>query len=154
MVLKEGQPALSGIAAAVNPTEVARDASFRDIEAELKEFAMDLWCSPTGILLRKPTDQIADLARNPWSARTPTRTPPPVPTKASSVPRDHCVGIHDKEHVLPARPEAAECNPEQPIGGVQRWARPLSFEDAELLSECDDLKRCGSARAKEHADAG
>ncbi|MGH9631609.1 MAG: hypothetical protein ACRD7E_25160, partial [Bryobacteraceae bacterium] len=58
------------------------------------------------------------------------------------------VWLDDEERVLPARPEPAECDPEQSVERVQRWPWPLSLEDRELLSERNDFKRNGSAGAE------
>lgn len=152
MVLKEGQPTLPAISAAVHTTEIASYSSFGDLKAEFQKLTVDLGRSPTGIVLRQAADQVAEFLGHLWSARARARSPPPVPAKASPVPRDHCVGLDNEEHVLPAGPEAAQRDPEQPVERIQNRSWPFPFEDGDLLSKRQYLKRSGSATAKKHAD--
>src|SRR5438270_942041 len=69
MVLKERQPTLPRVIVAMHTSDIPRDAPFRDLEAELQQFAVDLRRSPTGILLRQPMDQVADFTADLRSAR-------------------------------------------------------------------------------------
>ncbi len=47
-----------------------------------------------------------------------------------------------------------ECDPEQAVERIQARPGPFSFEHGNLLSEHDNLKRRGGARAKEDSDGG
>lgn len=152
VVVKEGQPTLAGIATTMHTLEIARDCSLGDLKAELLQLTMDLRRSPTGVLLGKPTDQIADFRRNLWSTRAPTRAPAPIPAKACSMPGDHGVGLDDEKYGFPARPEATERDPEQQVARIQNGPRLFSFEDGDLLPERDDFQRDGGAGAKEDGD--
>jgi hypothetical protein len=55
------------------------------------------------------------------------------------MPADHGLGLHDDEDVGPPGPHTAQGRPEQPVKGVQLWARPFAFEHGGLLSEGEDL---------------
>ena len=67
------------------------------------------------------------------------------------MPGNYGIGFDDQEYVLPARPKAAERNPEQPVETIQWRPGPFALEDGQLLSESDDLERSDSARTKEDA---
>ena len=153
MISKEREPTLAGISSAVHTPEITRNASFGDLKTELQHFAMDLRRSPTGILVCQAADQITKLARDFRSANPGTRCPSPVQSETGAVPANHGIGLHDQEHAFPARPEAPECDPEQPIETIQGRPWPFSFEDCELLSQSDHLQRGVGPRAKEDSDS-
>lgn len=119
-----------------------------------EQFAMDLRCSPTGILLGEAADQIPKFIRDLWPAPRPPRSPAPIQPKAGAVPANDSIRLYDEEHAFPARPELAECNPEQSVERTHRRWRPFSFEDGDLLSQRDHFKRRDSARAKEDSNSG
>ena len=67
------------------------------------------------------------------------------------MPADYGFRFHDNENFAPARPEATKRSPEQSVQGTERWPRPLSFENGDLLPKREDLEsRIGSA-AEENA---
>ncbi len=132
LVLEEGQPTLSGIAAAVHPSEIARDTPFGGLEAELQQLAMDLRRSPTGIVLCKTVNQITDLVaifglperwrdRHRQYHRKPTRCPATTVSgftiKSTSFQPD----------------QNRECDPEQAVERIQARPGPFSFEHGNLL---------------------
>src|SRR3954469_25551255 len=124
MISKECEPTLARISPAKDAPEIARNASFGDLKAELQQFAMDLRRSPTGILVCQAADQITNLAREFRPASQGTRSPSPIQSETGAVPTNHGIRLHDHEHVFPARPEAPECDPEQAIESSERRPWP------------------------------
>ena len=111
-----------------------------------------LRCAPVRVILRQAGDQNPDLVGylRPTAARP--GSPPPVKTKAGTVPSDDCLRLHDDQYVSPSKPQALQSRPEKPVERVQRWPRPFSLENRDLLSESKNFK-CGVASTAEE-DAG
>lgn len=154
MILKEREPALSGVAAAMDTTEVSSYRAFGDLEAELQKLTVDLGCAPTGILLRQAANQVTNFLTDFRPAGVSARSPAPIPAERGPVPSDHSVRLDDNKRVLPAGPERAKCDPEQPIMYVQRWSRSFPFENNDLLAKSKDLQSKISAGTEESANAG
>ena len=57
VILEKGKPALARIAPAPNAPQIAGHGPFRDDEAELLQFAMDLRGAPVRILFGQAPDQ-------------------------------------------------------------------------------------------------
>ena len=57
VILEEGQPALAGVAPAVDTPEMPRHGPFRDDDAEFPKFSVDLGCAPACIRFRQPVDE-------------------------------------------------------------------------------------------------
>jgi hypothetical protein len=57
--------------------------------------------------------------------------------------------LKDEECVFPARPDSAECDPEQSVETGQTRPWPFSFEHGDLLSKRGNFKRGSRAGAKE-----
>jgi hypothetical protein len=43
--------------------------------------------------------------------------------------------LDEREHLLPARPQSREPDPEETVGRMQRWARTALFIDRELMAQ-------------------
>jgi hypothetical protein len=100
---------------------------------------MDPWSSPT-IVSSHPADELSDLPWDPGTADPfASRSQPPEPAKALTLPADHRVGLHDDERVGPVAPSAAEEHPEYPIGGSQSGAAVLLLEHGQLLAQGEVL---------------
>jgi len=67
LIAKKGPPRLSRPSAWCR--QVARYGGLRDAEIEHEELAVNPWSTPEKILTGHPSDQTADLAGNPWTAR-------------------------------------------------------------------------------------
>jgi hypothetical protein len=91
MVLKECEPAPLGVAAAMDPTEIASYRAFRNLEAELPKLTMDLGRTPTRILPRHPLNQVADFLDDFWPAGASARPPAPIAAERGPVPGDYGV---------------------------------------------------------------
>ena len=63
MVVQEHQPALgfTVVLSALDPFEIAGDGRFGDLEADMKQLALDTWCSPAGIFRLQPPNEKAYL---------------------------------------------------------------------------------------------
>ncbi len=77
VIRQEGPPTLSRVTATANTPQVASDGPFANDEAELLEFAVDLGCAPTGILLRQTADQGTGFSSCLRSAATRSGSPSP-----------------------------------------------------------------------------
>ena len=149
MILEKRKPAFARVAAAPNPSQIAGHGPFRDDEAELLQFSVDLGGSPVRVLFGQATDQTPDLLGDLRPAAARPGSPTPVETKTGAVPADDGLGLDDDEDVGPAGPEAAEGGPEESVQGVQYWPRPLAFEHGDLLSEGEDFEGGIASTAKE-----
>src|SRR5664279_5999964 len=65
MIAQKGQPALRGLRVLGRPFHPAGNGSFRHVEAEHQEFAMDARRTPTGIVSDHLKDQFTDLLGDP-----------------------------------------------------------------------------------------
>jgi hypothetical protein len=92
MILQKCAPSLRRRLAAAH--HVFADAALTDVDAELKQFTVDAWCSPTGILPTHLADQISDLARNEWSSGLAAPHPPgPEQSKSGAMPGKTVSGL-------------------------------------------------------------
>ena len=140
VILQECQPPLARVATAAESPQIPSHASFRHAESEFLQFAMDPRRAPIRVLRGHALDQSANLLGDPRPATARVRAPAPVKTETSAVPADHGLGLHDDQCVPPARPEAAERAPEQPVERVQGQTRPFPFQNGDLLSESENLQ--------------
>jgi len=62
VICQECQPLLARIPTPSDASEIPADGCFRDDEAELLEFPVDLWRAPRRILLSQPTDERTDFS--------------------------------------------------------------------------------------------
>jgi hypothetical protein len=65
MIAQKGQPALGGLRVLGRSFHPAGNGSFRHVEAEHQEFAMDARRTPTGIVSDHLKDQFTDLLGDP-----------------------------------------------------------------------------------------
>ena len=154
VVLQKGQPALARIALAANPAQIPSHGSFRDLETELLQFAVDLRCAPADILLCHPVDEIANLPGDPRPAASRSGSPAPVEMEAGAVPTDDGLGLDDEQDVGPPGPKAVEGCPDEPIEGVEFGPPSLPFEHGDLLPEGEDFEGRVAATAEEYTDHG
>src|SRR6202030_970825 len=102
MISQECEPALGWIAPPANTLKIPSHSSFRDVEAELPQLAVDLRSTPVQILFRHAANQSANLSGSLRpTARACTRTPSPVEPKSSSVPAHHGVRLNNDEGLGP-----------------------------------------------------
>ena len=153
MILEKGEPLLLGVTTANNATQISGHGPFGDRKAKLLQFRVDFGSAPVSILLGQPSDQIPQFLGDPGSATTWPRPPAPVELKASAVPCDHGVWFDNKQSIGPARPQAAEGGPKQPVDRVQGWPRSLAFEHGELLPQSEDFQGGIASGTEENAES-
>lgn len=97
---------------------------------------MDARCAPSWILGDHAEDQIPNLLGRLASPNLPPGPgyQPPIQTKTSLVPADHCFWCDDHEGLLPTSPDAPSNYPEEPVGGVKAWPRMAPFQHDKLLA--------------------
>jgi hypothetical protein len=92
MIFEEGAPGLGGRPATSN--HILRDRGFRDLDAQLEQFAMNSGRAPKRIGLTHAKDQITDLGID---VRLPTRPalPSPVVPETLTMPANNRVRLND-----------------------------------------------------------
>jgi len=135
VIPEEGRPSLASLRGARQVAKIARDAALGDLEAEAEQFSVDAGRAP-GILRGHPPDESADLAREgrPAGARAPPGQPVPVDAEAGAVPAHDRIRLDDGEGLGPTAPEAAQQDPEDPIGGPD-VGMSSTGEGGQLLAE-------------------
>jgi hypothetical protein len=154
LVLEKGQPAFAMVAPATNSPKIPGHTSFRDDEAELLQFAVDLGGSPVRVFFGQASDQTADFLGDLQPATARSRAPSPVETEALAMLADDGFWFHQHEDVGPAGPTAAQGGPEEPVERVQRRPRSFPLENGDLLSQGENFEGGLAAIAEEDADGG
>jgi hypothetical protein len=80
--------------------ETTGDGRFGFFEADMKQLAVDTWCSPAGMVRLQPPNEQANLYTDLGPAHS-RGLPTPEQAEASTVPRDHCFGFNQNESVGP-----------------------------------------------------
>jgi hypothetical protein len=127
---------------------------FRDDEAELLEFTVDLGGSQVQVLIRQASDECATLLADLWSTSPRSGTPSPVKAETGAVPADNSLGRHDDEDIAPAGPTTAESRPEEAVPGIQKRPRSITFQYGDLLPEGEDFECRVAPTPEEDADHG
>jgi hypothetical protein len=109
-------------------------------ESQFQELAVDPGSSPGGILGRQGPDEIAKLEGDFRSTETTARKEAPVAAEPGAMPADDSLRLHDYQQVRPSRPPTPEAQPEQAIPRTQLRSGFLTLEDADLLSQGDELQ--------------
>jgi len=138
MVVEEGQPTLRFVLITVPPQtfKISGNCRLGNVESQVEQFAVDSRSAPGWILRLHAPDQLADLGTDYRSSRSPTPGPnPPKEPEPSAMPGHHGLRLHDDQRFDPARPDAAEHNPEQPVETLQTGTGLLPLENAELLAQ-------------------
>ena len=154
MILQEGKPLLRRVTTATNSLKVTGHGPFRDEEAELPKFPVDLGRAPIRVLLRQTPDQDTNLIGDLRPAAARSRAPTPIEAKTGAVPADDRFGLHNNQRIFPPGPDAAKSGPEEPVESIQMGTRPFPLEHGDLLPEGENFEGGVAATAKEHADCG
>src|SRR5262245_53104916 len=117
MILQEGQPALTGIPAAMDSPQVASHGSLADDETQFQEFSVNLGCTPSCILFRHLANQGSNLLGDLRPAATWPRSPTPIQPETSPMPADDGRGFDNLEDIHPAGPATRQGSPEEPVRG-------------------------------------
>jgi hypothetical protein len=125
---------------------------FGDFESQFQELALDSGSTPTRILGRQGSDEIAKLRGDFRSAATTARKEEPVPAETRAMPAHDGLGLHDRQHARPSRPATPEAQPEETIAKAQPGSRILKLEDADLLPEGHEFQSEVMSRAEEDTE--
>ena len=108
MIAKESSPEFACLVARRQAPNITRDRTFRDVEAEFQEFAMNPGGTPRRIFLHHPLDDGSNLGIDYWPAKVLClRSKAPKQTKPCSMPADNGFWFDDEQDVAPTRPESA-----------------------------------------------
>jgi hypothetical protein len=142
MVSEERQPSLHGIWISRSSPDPSRDTSFRGIETQLEQFAVNARRSPGPILGNHTEDQGVNLFADTLASSylSDSGDPGPIQTKPRTMP------VHDRsrsdqyQRLPPPGPARLQRNPEQFVQGRQSMARSLRMQSQQLLTKSEVFK--------------
>ena len=137
VIKKKGQPALDCLRFSRRSFHPAGNRSFRDLETEHENLAVDARLSPSWILGDHAEDQLSDFSR---SRPSPDGFPDfgnqlPIQLEADPMPPDHRFRGDDDEGLIPTRPDSPSNYLEEPVEAAQAWPSMPPLQHGELLSE-------------------
>src|SRR5262245_63056205 len=133
---------------------VLSDAGFTHVDTQLEQLAVDTWSTPQRVLSVHPSDKRPNVCRNGWSAHTAApRLPRPEHPETDAMPGNDGVRLDDHQRRSPSRPDPREPYPEEPVRQCQPRSLHGPLQDAQLVTECQDVK-LQSRAAAEHQDNG
>jgi len=139
VVTEERPPALRWWLSVMD--HVLGDGGLRDIDPKLEQFPVYPRCAPTWVGLGHPPDEPTDVRGNGWSTLSvPTAFPSPIHPEAFSVPSDNGLGLDDREHLGPVRPDPGQQNPKESVALFQMRTFDRTLQDRDLLPQGKILK--------------
>jgi hypothetical protein len=149
MKARHDGPPRRGAGAIVASEEIAH-RGLRDREAELLEFADDAPVAPARILARQPQDQRDEFGLKPGPPRASAQIGPTAPDQAP-VPAHQRLRRDRERRPTPARKRSAQRREQHSVARFVARASGLSAQDAELVTQDEDLNLLAIARAsKQH----
>src|ERR1700738_453752 len=118
MIAKERPPALGWRVSSLG--HVLGDAGLADLDAELKQLAVDPRRSPQRIGNAHLADKLAYLRRYSWSTPTAARLPPPVRSEPGAVPFHHGLRLHDRQGAQHLRSQTIQAREYQTVQHPER----------------------------------
>ena len=101
---------------------------------------MDSWGTPGGILAAHPADQFPSLSGDLGTSRSAVpNLPRPKQAEAFAVPCDDGLWPDDDQDIPPVAPDLGQPCPELSIRGGQLRALDGALQNAELMTESQDL---------------
>jgi len=126
------------------PPHVPGHRELGDVVAEKGEFGPNAPAAPRWILASHTPDQTANLEVEPRAAdRVGPGLPPPVELEAFPVPGQDSGRLNDDETGPPARPQAGEPDPEDPVPSSEPGSGDGSLQDDQLMAQCQVLEGDG-----------
>ena len=119
--------------------QITGDGGLGDFEPQFQELAVNPRSAPSRILGRQGSDEIAKLRGDFRSAATAARQEAPVAAEPGAMPAHDGLRFHDHQRARPFRPPTPEAQPEETIAKPQPGSGVLTFEDADLLPQGDEL---------------
>jgi hypothetical protein len=114
---------------------VLLNGTFREVNAQLEEFAADPLCSPEAILRCHVLDQRHSLCRDLWLGRGCSGLVFPVQLESLAMPPQERLRLNNEKGLLPCTRRSSEQDQDQPIRLCACWSFDLPTEDDELLPE-------------------
>ena len=153
MVSEKRKPVLGGVAGPRQPArQVARHGTFRNVEAQLQQFAVDSGSAPRRILTRHAPDKLEEVGADLASAAT--RAQAPIEPKARAMPSNNGFGLDQDERFHPPRPATPQRDPEQAVEAAEAGSRMFALEHRDLLAQGQNLQTKIMARAEEREQVG
>jgi len=123
VVLQERRPSLCWLRISRRSSHPSQHRSFRDIEAEHLELAVNPRRAPGPVLGHHAEDKFTQLPAHSFSSRTLAMPgePSPVELEASSMPAYDSLGLNEDQNPLQSLPEAPQHNPEESVGTGKSW---------------------------------
>src|SRR5208337_597608 len=143
MIAEKRKPAPGWIRILACTFDPTRNGSFRDVETQFEQLAVDARRSPRWVLSDHPKDQLAHFPAD-WSSSdcpSSSRDPTPVQSKAGPMPANHGFRGDKDQRPLPARPDFSQNHPEQLVDGTQSRTRSLCVQSQQLLTKGEVLQQ-------------
>jgi hypothetical protein len=151
VVVQESRPALCRHRTPRDLPHPAQDRSFRDVEAEHLQLALNARSAPGWVFSHHAEDEFAQFPAHASPACTSAmpREPLPVQLESGPMPTDNRLGPHENQRTLPSIPEPPQHHPEQFVrdSKPRLWVPP--FQNSELLRRARFSRSNFAARAKE-----
>jgi len=137
MVVQERKPTLRWLRVSWCSFHPTGNRSFRNVETEHEQLAVNARRSPGRILENHSQDQFPNLfgSRLPSNGSSNPRYQPPVHSEADPVPAYDGFRCHNDQRLLPSWPESMDSNPEKLVNGVEVRTRASSLQDGKLLAK-------------------
>jgi hypothetical protein len=154
VILEEGLPHLRGRSPV--PHHVFAHTRFPDVDAELKQFAVNPWRAPQRLFPTHASDQVPSISGDCWSSRLPVSDlPGPKQTEALAMPSNHGLGLDDHQSRTPVVPNSAQPDPQNKVRGRQlRSFLRRTPEHANPMAERKILQLKGGAGSEDGLESG
>jgi hypothetical protein len=131
------------------PGQVRGNSRLTDLDPQFQEFAVNSWGAPQRVGLRHRANQPADVRRKARSTQAASALPGPEEPEAAAVPGEDRLGLYDHNSCLPFVPDPRQPDPQESVcTGEPHPLRARSFQDLELMAQCQDLKLQGRTSAE------
>src|ERR1700721_1938640 len=119
-----------------SPDHVFGDAGLADLDAELKQLAVDPRRSPQRIGNAHLADKLAYLRRYSWSTPTAARLPPPVQSEPGAVPFNPGLRLPDRQDAQHLRSQTIQAGEYQAVQHPERRPfRRLPPQHVKLMTQ-------------------
>src|ERR1035441_10658007 len=116
------------------PRQVPPDRGLADLDAELEQFAMNVWGAPERVRLAHFANERAQFSRDIRSANMVARSPAPIRSKPSSVPANDRLRPDNRNCAKDGGEPVIKPNKQKTIGIVEvRSFRCLPAKHIDLL---------------------
>src|ERR1035437_7181460 len=111
---------------------------------------MNPWRSPRWVLRQHAKDEFTQFPAHAFSTNgnTMPRNPLPIQLESCTVPADDRLGLQKHQGLLPARPEPAHKNPEDPVRSLEPRFWTPHLQNGKLLPQGQILQEQIATRRK------